>query len=120
MLLPAGQRRNFDLAQGPQPIDDVLDQHLGRGGARGNTDRVSVFDPLGRKLAAIGDEIAWNARLRADFAQPIGIGTILGADDQNHIDVIAEFPHRRLAVLWRIARGPDLWSHAFLLTSVWA
>src|SRR5262245_27946502 len=34
---------------------------------------------------------------------------MLGADDENHIDVMTEFPHRRLAVLCGVADVSDLW-----------
>ena len=63
------------------------------------------------KLAAVGDEIARNAGLLADFAQSIGIGTILGPNHQDHIDVMAQFPHRRLAILRGVADVSDLRSN---------
>jgi len=108
MLLAAGESRDFDLAQLAQRVDDVLDQDLRRGRAGGDPDRFRVLDPFRRKLAAVGNEIARNAGLGADLAQPIGIGTILGADDENHIDVMTEFPHRRLPVLGGVADVSDL------------
>ena len=94
MLLAARQSRDFDLAKSSQRVYDVLDQHLGRGGAGSDTDGLGVLDPFRHELAAVGDEIARNAGLRADLAQAIGIGTVLGADHQDHIDVMAQFPHR--------------------------
>src|SRR5262245_58191710 len=111
MLLAPRESRDFDLTKSSQRVDDVLDQHLGRGGAGRDADRLRTLDPLGCKLAAVGDEIARNAGLRADFAQPIGIGTILGANYQDHIDVMAQFPHRRLAILRGVADVSDLRSN---------
>src|SRR6266511_4095249 len=57
-----------------------------------------------------GEEIARNAGLGADFPQPIGVGTVLRTDHENHINVMTEFPHRRLPVLGGVADVSDLGS----------
>ena len=62
-----------------------------------------ALDPFGLQLAAVRDQIARNAFLGADLAQPVGIGTVLRADHQDHVDELGEFAHRRLAVLRRVA-----------------
>src|SRR5262249_61886509 len=92
MLLAAGESRDFDLAQLAQRVDDVFDQDLRRGRAGGDSDRFRVLDPFRRKLAAVGNEIARNAGLGADLAQPLGIGTYLGADDDKPLVGISTFP----------------------------
>ena len=58
---------------------------------------------FGRKLGAVRDQKARNPDLLADLAQAVGVRAVLGADHQQHIDVVAELAHRRLAVLRSIA-----------------
>ena len=86
VLLPAGQCRDFDRTQPPQRLNDILDQHVRRRGARRNADRARVLDPVRVKLAAIRNQIARNPRFGPDFAQAIGIRAVLGADHQDHVD----------------------------------
>ena len=67
--------------------------------------------PFGLQLAAVRDQVARDAFLGADLAQPVGIGGVLRADHQDHVDQLGEVAHGRLAVLRRVADvarlGPD-------------
>ena len=98
-------------AKTAQRLNDVLNQHLRRRGTGSDADRTRVAHPIGVKFAAIGDQIARNARLGADLAQPIGVRAILGAHDQNHIDDPAKLPHRGLPILRGIADVSDVRTH---------
>ena len=62
-----------------------------------------ALDPFGLQRAAVGDEVARDAFLGADLAQAVGIGAILRADHEDHVDQLGEVAHRRLAVLRRVA-----------------
>ena len=95
--------RNLDRAEPAQRVDNVLHQHLRRRSAGGDADRLRAVEPFRLHFAAVGDEIAGRAGLVADLAQPVGIGTVLGADHQNNVHQRREFAHRGLAVLRGVA-----------------
>ena len=103
-----GSTDTVDRTEPSQRLDHVVDQHFGSRSAGGDADRLGTLQPFRIKLAAVGDQIARNADLGADLAQPVGIGTVGGADHQDNVDQLAQVPHRGLAVLRRIADIPGV------------
>src|SRR5215469_4301517 len=102
-LVPAGELADIDRIEPAQRLDDVFDQHFRRRRAGGDADRFGVLEPVRIELAAVGDQIARRAGFFADFAQPVGVRTVLGADHQDDVDKLAQLANRGLAILRRVA-----------------
>ena len=94
---------DFDVAKQAQRLDHIANELLGGRCARGKPDRVLAGNPGGIQLAAVSDQIAWNAFFESDFAKAIRIRTVFRADHQDHFCDLAQFTYRRLPVLRRVA-----------------
>src|SRR5690606_7401542 len=97
-----------------QPLQDLLDQHLRDGGARGEADRGDALQPA---LVDLGGEVhqvgVTGARLQGDLDEALGVGGVAGADDDHQVGVRAHLLDRELAVLRGVAdvvagRGDEL------------
>ena len=98
ILLDAVHLGDFDVAvNAAQRIDDVEHKVFRRGCARGQANRLLARDPGRVELAAVGDEIARDALLDADLAQPVGVGTVLRAHHEDHVGNLAQIRARRIA-----------------------
>src|SRR5262249_20228004 len=103
ILFPARQHRNRHRSDPPERLDDVIHQNLRRRGTSSDPYGPGLLQPVRIELAAISDEIARDPGLGADFAEPIGVGTIGGAHHQYNVYQLAQVPYRGLTILCRIA-----------------
>src|ERR1700674_5708286 len=81
LLLDSGKYRYLDRSETTECLKHVVDQFLGRGGARGNPDRIGIQDPCRVQLASVGDQVARYSLFCAYLAQAVRIGAILGTDE---------------------------------------
>ncbi len=80
----------------------LLHQNLGRGSSCGKTDGVHVVQPLRLDGAIVLDEVRVRAQVARDLDQPVRVGAVVGAHDQQQIALGGNVFHRRLAVLRRV------------------
>src|SRR5258705_10434808 len=56
VLFPAGQHRDLDRSDAPQGLDHVVDQNVGRRGARRDADGFRILEPIRVELVPIANE----------------------------------------------------------------
>src|ERR1051326_1722007 len=91
MLLDPAHLRNVNVACDPlERIDDASNKRLRRRCAGGQANRSFAVQPSWIQFGAVTDQKAWKAFFHAYFPEAIGIGTILGTDDQDDIGNLAK------------------------------
>src|ERR1019366_6781867 len=65
-----------------QESHGLLHQDLGRRRAGRQTHSIDVFQPLGLDRAVVLDQMGLCAQIAGDFDQTVGVGTVVGADNQ--------------------------------------
>src|ERR1022692_2257173 len=86
-----------------QESHGLLHQDLGGRGARRQTYRIDVFQPLRFDRAIVLDEMGLCAQIAGDFDQAIGVGAVVGADNQEKVTFAGDILYRGLPVLRGIA-----------------
>ena len=100
------RRRN--CGQGP---NHLLDNDLRRGGAGRHSDHSGVAHPFRVDFAAVGDKVARNPDLVANLAQPVGVGAVAGAHDDDDVGDLAQLAHGSLSILCRVADVANIRTH---------
>src|ERR1039458_6196619 len=68
-----------------QESHGLLHQDFGGRGARRQTHRIDVFQPLRFDRAVVLDEMGLRPQIAGDFDQAVGIGTVVRADNQEKV-----------------------------------
>jgi hypothetical protein len=106
VLLNPVKGRYLDRGDATQGVDNVFHQHLGSRGAGRKPHNPNALEPRRVHLAAVCDKVARHPGLFGNFAQAIGVGAVLGANDQNEIGDADKVAHRALPVLRGVADVP--------------
>jgi hypothetical protein len=94
VLLNPAHLRNLNVARDAlKRIEDTSNERLRRGCSGGEANRSFAVQPSWLQFGSVADEVAWKTFLYAYFSKAIGIGTILGTDDQDDIGNLAKRPN---------------------------
>ncbi len=110
VLAHAVERLDADGANGTQLGDRFLNKSFGRRRARRDSDRLHALEPGEIEHAGVLDEISGKPEILADLAQPVRVRGVVGPDDEEKVDLLAELDDGGLPVLRRIADVAGVWA----------